>query len=120
VVVLDWHDGPREGFLRIDNPLSCWRYRLYAEARREDDLDDRLYLFSLAPDDALQRLIEVLTELGPIKEPLWVPMWRFPNDEAQRTADQAITALITEVEEPVLLVRSAGLLQLQELWLLVP
>lgn len=120
VLVFDWHDGPREGFLRMDNPLSCWHYRLYAEARREEGTDDKLYLFSPAPDDSLQRLTEALIDLKPPAGPLWVPIWRFPSDEAQRAADQAVGTVSAEVEEPVLLVRSSNLLKLEELWLLVP
>ncbi len=119
VIVLDWHDGPREGFLRLKQPLSCWYYRLYAEARREEEPDDRLYLFALAPDDTPQRLISALAELELPEKRLWVPTWRFSSEEARRVADQAVAALISEIEDPVLLVRSVDLLQLQKLWLLV-
>lgn len=119
-IVLDWYDGPREGFLCLNKPLSWWYYRLYAEARREEDPDDRLYLFALAPDDVPQRLISALAELEPPKERVWVPMWHFSSKEAQQVAEQAVDALIAEIGDPVLLVRSVDLLQLQKLWLLVP
>jgi hypothetical protein len=47
VIVLDWVDGPLEGFLSLENPKSAWYFRLFADNIRSDDVDDRL--FALTP-----------------------------------------------------------------------
>ncbi|MEV6824236.1 hypothetical protein [Amycolatopsis sp. NPDC051102] len=58
VLVLDWYDGPIEGYLRLADPVSCWKYKVIAVRRPEDDVDDRLYALSAAPDDTFDRLGE--------------------------------------------------------------
>ncbi|MDQ2706943.1 MAG: hypothetical protein M3Z25_04610 [Actinomycetota bacterium] len=47
VIVIDWVDGPLEGFLSLENPESAWHFRLFADNIRHDDVDDRL--FALTP-----------------------------------------------------------------------
>jgi hypothetical protein len=53
VVVLDWVDGPLEGFLSLENPDSAWYFRVFADNVSTDDVDDRL--FALTPISATLR-----------------------------------------------------------------
>jgi hypothetical protein len=49
VLVLDWVDGPLEGFLRLANPKSDWYFKVFAENASAEDVNDRL--FALTPVD---------------------------------------------------------------------
>lgn len=119
-VVLDWHDGPREGFIRFDQPPSCWYFRIYAEASQADGLDERLFLLCPAADDAVSRLLHALEPLGPPSSAQWAPIWRFPSDELRRAAEAAIEALVRDAGPPEVVVLSTDLGTVAGVWLLVP
>ncbi|MEU5261458.1 hypothetical protein [Amycolatopsis sp. NPDC021455] len=94
VAVFDWYDGPLEGYLRIADPASCWYFKVIAVRRPDDDVDDRLYALSAAPDD-------VLDQLGD------------PLSATEETWDRLKRAL----PGPSLIVRSTSLNDVSAVWL---
>ena len=60
VVVLDWVDGPLEGFLSVANPRSDWHFRIVANNARTDDIDDRLFGLALVSDLTMTRVLEAV------------------------------------------------------------
>ncbi len=116
-VVLDWLDGPLEGFLRIVDTDSTWYFQLAAERTRYHTVDDRLYLLFHAPTDALERLAEVLGENEMPTGKLWVPSWSFRDANAQQRAEVVLAGLLDLVGRAQLFLRSSDLLHIEDLWL---
>jgi hypothetical protein len=119
-VILDWHDGPREGFLRFEVPPSTWYFRLLAQTTDPDDVDNRVFWFAPAPDDTLPRLHSALLPLGPPPRPFWTPVWRFPDDASRDLADATVAELVGRVAPPEVLVESRDLTTFRRVWLSVP
>jgi hypothetical protein len=119
-IVLDWHDGPREGFIRFEAPASTWYFRLLAQTTDPDDLDTRIFWFSPAPDDTLPRLHEALRPLGPPPRPFWTPVWRFPDDASRQRADATVAELVGRVGPAEVVIESKDLTSLRRVWLTVP
>jgi hypothetical protein len=118
-IILDWHDRPEEGFLSLVRPASSWYFRLHAERRNEEGLDDCLFTLAPAPEDALRRLTEVLVaDHGPPRKH-WIPLWQFPSTEAKRQAEEVVDGLIAAAGPPDVVVRSRDLVRLDALWVLV-
>jgi hypothetical protein len=117
-VILGWLDGRTEGFIQLDQPMSTWRFQMYAEAHDPDDLDDRLYLLSPVPDDTIQRLHDALKPLG-APSSHWAPIWRFPDPAGQARAEAIIAELDALAGPPEVLVDSKNLTNgFRKVWLL--
>lgn len=119
-IVLDWHDGPREGFIRFELPASTWYFRLLAQTSDPDDLDNRVFWFASAPDDTMARLHDALRPLGPPSRRFWTPVWRFPDDASRDRADATVADLIRRTPPPDVLAESRDLLTFRRVWLTVP
>jgi hypothetical protein len=119
-LVLDWHDGPREGFIRFDEPASTWHFRIFAEAMSPDDLDRRLFLLAAVPENTFPRLLDALRPLGDAGAPHWTPIWQFPDDESRRRAETVVDELIGLAPEPDVVIASQLLDRVDGIWLLVP
>jgi hypothetical protein len=93
-IIFDWYDGPREGICALSNPKACFAFRLLAERPTEDDLDDRLFSLSSIPDATVAEVINLLSPLGEPTKPVWVPMWKFPNQSTQDAVEDKLDALL--------------------------
>lgn len=116
VIVLDWHDGPLEGFLKIADLNFTWYFQVVAEKKRSDTPDDRIYFLFEAPMNSVDRLTEILAEDEQVKEPLWVPSWRFRDPEIRQRADALVADLMNNVTEARIILRSSDLLHTEEIW----
>lgn len=62
VIVLDWYDGPREGFLTTARPELEAYFRIHGERRVADDMDDRIFALYEVPRgtvDAIGRAFRI-------------------------------------------------------------
>lgn len=60
-IILDWRDGPFEGFLSVANPLSHWHFRIVAGYERPDDVDDRLFALSPMTDTLMSQALRAVS-----------------------------------------------------------
>ena len=118
-IILDWHDRPQEGFLSLARPASSWYFRLHAEKRSEEGLDDCHFTLSPAPEDALRRLAEVWSGIRGAPRKHWIPLWQFSSAEAKRQAEEAVDTLIATLGPPEVVGRSRDLSRLDAVWVLV-
>lgn len=116
-VVLDWLDGPTEGYVRMNGVDRTWYFRLAAERTRSDLPDDRLYLLCEAPPDAIDRVVEASGERPETPVPMWVPSWQFADRETERRAEAVLADLIGRTGPPRILLRSADLRRFEDVWL---
>ncbi|MEU8184123.1 hypothetical protein AB0B86_25540 [Micromonospora sp. NPDC049047] len=114
-IVLDWYDGPLEGFARLAAVEAVWHFRVIAERTGGDLPDDRLYQFSqVVATDALDRLDEALG--GAPDDPLWIPEWAFPDHAARQHADRLVADLIDHAAGQRVIIRSVDLRLVDALW----
>ncbi len=59
IVVLDWYDGPIEGFISILGGCH-FHYKLIAEKFNSEDLDDRYFRFIRITPDEYHSVIQIL------------------------------------------------------------
>ena len=116
-IVLDWQDGPVDGFLKFATPLTAWRFQLLGERQEDDDVDSRLYLLSGIPDGKWEKLRESLGEDEGSPGPLWIPTWQFDSNEARDAADRAVSELEHAAGAPELIIKASGNLRVSEMWL---
>lgn len=115
-IVLDWYDGPLEGFLTIVDLNFTWYFQIVAEKTRSEAPDDRLYLLFEAPINSVDRLTEVLAEDERATKPLWIPSWRFRDPLTRKRADALVADLKNHVTEARIILRSSNLLQTEDIW----
>lgn len=115
-IVLDWHDGPNEGFLRLDHPPSTWYFRLYSETFDPEGLDLRELLLAPVPDNTMEILLEALRPLGAARSPHWVPIWQFPDEDSRRRADATIAELVGRAGTADVVVETRDLTRLTRMW----
>lgn len=113
VVIVDWHDGPLSGIARMSEDSNLWRFKIFAEAPRSDDVDDRLFLFAPLPD-RLRGLLDSL--LDATSKP--VLMWPFDH-EPDPAAVSSLVDMLMEVDVPERLVVSLGTFDhVAQVWLI--
>lgn len=117
VLVLDWHDGPVEGFMELETPRQAWHFRLVASRRERGVPDGRLYLLSESPIDAVGRVEEVLKDVDAPRGLTWIPTWQYGDSKVQERADAALQELMNKVEPGQVILQSADLVHFDNLWL---
>lgn len=95
-VVLEWYDGPLEGFADVMKDDQCWHFKIVADRFRPDDLDDRVFAFT--------RLSAEVTS-----------MVRSVNKEA--VFERAfVERALAEIGPPMLFVRAASFEKIEAVW----
>ena len=116
-IILDWYDGPREGFVWLAHPESGWHFTVFAEHDGDEEPDDNLFLLAPLPEGAREAVDEALRDVGPPSGPHWVPEWRFPDEERQLAAEGILDRLIAGLDPPTVVVRSSSLESIEQIWL---
>jgi len=116
--VLDWYDGPREGFVELSRPVSAWYFQLMAERSDPDDADHRLYLLSEVPGGVIDLIAGLVGGADrPAALGTWVPAWQFSDPAGRQAADDAVEKAIREAESGSVVVRSQDLTRVDDFWL---
>src|SRR5437899_999379 len=95
-VVLDWFDGPREGFCALATPACEFFFELLDEKPTDEGLDDRLFRLSALPCGSVAEALTAVGDLGTPAGRIWVPIWRFPNETARQHAEQFVEQLLAQ------------------------
>jgi len=90
VIAFDWYDGPRAGVCSLSHPVAEFCFDLLDEKYNPDGCDHRLFRLSELPLGSVEEILKALEELGSPLNPVWVPVWRFPNDATRQTAEQTV------------------------------
>lgn len=115
VLALDWDDGPVMGLCQLDKPECTFRFESMARgygAKR----DERLFEVSEARDSAMEDAFRVLAPLGRPVTPVWVPIWRFDNEEMQRQVQQAIDQILAASIPTPMIVLARGMADFLGFW----
>lgn len=113
VVVLDWQDGPREGYLSLTQPESAWSFRLIASRFDPDGLDDLLFLWRPLPWRVWQDLTLSLASSQRPQSSTWVPTPEIWDGVVSEALGEALRA---PLPKEGLVVRAKNVRQPLELW----
>lgn len=103
VICLEWYDGPTDGMLSV--VADEYRFHLVADAAGQDY---RVFQFSKLPQGTISAFMSCMRSSGvlandsPHSEPVWVPSWWFPTDEAQQHAQRETKRLLDLAAPPEL------------------
>jgi hypothetical protein len=116
--ILDWYDGPREGFCRLSTPDCAFFFTLLGEWMNPDDLDDRLFLIGEVSKDAIDSIVNLLDEPVPQRHEHWVwsPRWEFKTIEQRQRAETHLEELISGVTPPYLVIRTPNMKEFLGVW----
>jgi hypothetical protein len=118
-IILDWHDGPVEGFCRLSNPPCVFRFELFAERFQSEDVDDRVFRLSQVQDDAIHQLLEALSEGEVPQRPMWVPRIGPDELERRRSLEKKLDELARSTKPSPIIVRTKDFHRFENYWLLV-
>jgi hypothetical protein len=115
-IIFDWYDGPREGVCALVRPDVEFLFTLLEERRNDDDLDDRLFRLQEIPAGSVAGMGAALTDLGVPAGPVWVPLWRFPDDAARERAERHIRAMRAMARPTSMVISTQDMQQFQGCW----
>jgi len=106
IIALDWHDGLRAGLAACVASQQAYS----VEFRSWDDQQARrIYALYPISSSTFERLLGLLSSLGPPKWPIWFPVWRFASQHEQEAAERALERLRSEAYEPTCVVLAKDL-----------
>ena len=115
-IVFDWHDGPVEGICALAKPGGEFLFKLVDERHNPDGLDSRLFAVRQVPLDSVNRILNLLTELGEPENALWVPVWQFEKAESQQAAERFLQELDARAQPVPVVFSSPDLKCFQGCW----
>lgn len=117
-IVLDWYDGPIEGYLKFEVLPTAWRFKLFAEHSEDEDSDSRIYLLSEVPVELWDRLSESVRNQVSSTSVMWVPSWQFESDDDRAAADDVVAGLEDSAGPPELMIRASATMVISEAWVI--
>ncbi len=97
-LVLDWQDGPLEGFSLFAQPRTCVHFRAIAIRANPDDQDEYLHELRGVPADVIDRFISIAGgALGQPRTPVWVPIWPVGGGIVGRALDEFLASVMKQV-----------------------
>jgi hypothetical protein len=82
-VVLDWHNGPREGLFASESGTE-WHFAAIGES--PDPAGHRMYALRRLRDGSVARVIAHLGKGEPVPVPVWIPEWGAAEARHRRAA----------------------------------
>jgi hypothetical protein len=120
VVAFDWYDGPRAGVCAMAQPEVEFSFALLDERFNPDGLDDRLYRLSELPPGSVDRVLQAVQPIDQPVNPVWVPLWKFPTNQAREEAEQQIQEIESARRQTAVVLLSQDMEQFQGHWSVDP
>lgn len=115
-IVLDWTGGPRTGVCALTWPRCEFFFHLFAEPLEADLLAIRLFAVSELPAGGVAQIEALLHPLGRPVGPLWVPVWKFPDDATRREVEGRLDGLLVAARPTALLIATVDWLHFDGCW----
>jgi hypothetical protein len=120
VIAFEWYDGPRQGVCALASPPCEFFFEIIKEQFQEDDLDDRWYRLSVISPGTVDSLINALRVVGPARQPIWTPLWRFPSEREQQEAEDAVDEVKRERRPTPIIIHSRDMIDFLGYWPATP
>jgi hypothetical protein len=119
-IAFDWYDGPRAGICRLAEPGGEFFFSLLDERPSPDDLDDRLFRLSELPTGSVDQALSALQLLGHPTGPVWIPVWRFPDEEARQQTERVLKAIEGSGRPTSLVLHTRDMTEFLGCWAVAP
>lgn len=91
-IALGYYDGFTDGLAQCANCGSCYSVKMIDS---DDAKDVRIFRFSPLPTEAFDRLVAILSPLGPPNWPVWLPVWKFESETAESLANRTVADVLS-------------------------
>lgn len=109
LIVLEFYDGPTEGFVRRVEYGLVYYFRTVAWDAQQDR---RLYLLGIVDESVFVKLLGLLNERNPMMgKVVLTPIWEFDNSEQEIQANKLIEESQRTLNSPDLVVLGTSLLE---------
>ena len=115
-IVLDWNEGPHAGVCALAQPRCEFFFHLFAEPLDSDLLAIRLFAVSELRSGVVAQIEALLHTLGRPVGPLWVPVWKFPDETMRREVEGRLDALLVAARPTALLAATVDWLHFDGCW----
>lgn len=115
VIALDWYDGPTMGLCELAYPHCVFRFEMTAIGYGANS-GDRLFDVSAVPDRAIEDTLRVLDRLGPPSSPIWVPIWKFKDEDIRQGVEDAIDDILALAIHVDVVILARQMVEFHGLW----
>jgi hypothetical protein len=119
LIVLDWHDGPREGVCEMLQPACSFYFKIIAEEMHKGGHTGALFSINELPIKTTAQIIATLADLNQPINQVWVPIWIFPNEAAQLDAEKSLEELLSLRSKSNIIIRSKDMIVFMGCWNIV-
>jgi hypothetical protein len=116
-VILDWHDGPREGLCELETPKCTFYFEIFAERKSGDQFDDRLFRLFELESGSVDRAIAAFHPAHPPTTPVWAPHGPYESEEERQRVEDAIEIIASNRTLTRVLCRTKDMIQFKEVWM---
>jgi hypothetical protein len=99
VIGFGYYDGVTDGVLKTADG-SVYRFDLVGEVFNPDGLDRRSFSLTPLPSGTFDAILSVLEPHMTPRWPCWIPIWRFPTEDARKAAEAEIDRLLATAGSP--------------------
>ncbi len=111
VIGLGYYDGVTNGVLRTYDG-SVFTFDMIEEVAGLDDTEGtRRFELNTLPPEAFDRIVAAISEFIPPTLPLWIPIWKFPNQASQDKVNDLIDQQLQQKTAPNWLVETSDLMR---------
>ncbi len=93
ILALDYYDGPSSGVFATSGG-ACYLFDSVARDEKRD-----LFVFCIAAfpktSNQAEQIQDILKPYIPKKSPVWIPIWKFPDLEAQQRCELQINKILS-------------------------
>jgi hypothetical protein len=116
-VVLEWHDGPREGLCELETPKCTFYFQILAERKSGDQFDDRLFRVFELESGSVEQAIAAFGTAHPPTSPIWAPHGPYETEEEMKRIEDAIENIISKRALTRIICRTKDMVQFTEVWM---
>jgi len=91
MIAFHFYDGPVSGVMHDFGTNRAWRFTMIDW---DDSQEVRVFAMAPLPEDAFNKIVDVLSQYEPPKSPFWLPLFNYSDNEikhvVERKTDEAI------------------------------
>jgi hypothetical protein len=118
-VILEWHDGPREGLCELANPSLTFYFEILAECHLNGQFDDGMFRIYALEDGSVERAINILRAVNPREptKPTWAPYGLIEDEAENQRVMAEIDAIVSNRSSTRIICRTADMILFTEIWM---
>lgn len=100
VIVFGYCDGVVDGVMQLGEAGPTYRFEFIDQRANPSGLDERRYELRPLPSEAFDEVSSVVGEHITPTWPVWLPIWKFTDEQVQEGVEQRVDAILELAAEP--------------------